>query len=374
MSACSGSTEHSNLLAAAVCADMAHLETLLADPSADPCANNFEVLVAAAQKGHAEVLRRLLRDPRVRLPDWEDRPLAAAIKGRHVAAVEALLGDESYKPPREMLLTAVEGGDRRVLEVLLPRLTLDGRSRLYLQEALNHAAQAGNLPVVKALLGVSELPWDSLIPACRRAAAAGHAPVVEALLADGRTDPAACAEGALCEAMHAAQFALFDRLLQHPRLPPACVTAALVDAVGPLVLLNEDARVATVQRLLTDPRADPTDTPLRVAASAGSVAVLDLLLQDDRTDTRLYGSVLNGEHPLNIAASYHGAHAHSARRLLQEPSVMHALCDAPLPDLRSIRHVEAHCAAAAPRLLDLAWRRRRHAVNARARWVARQDE
>lgn len=370
----SGVSEHATLLAAAACADMACLETLLENPSVDPCANNFEVVVAAARNGHSEVLRRLLRDPRVRLPNWVDGPLAAAVKGKHVAAVEALLADPSYQPPREMLLTAVEGGDPRVLEVLLPRLPLDGRSALYLREALIHAAAAGNMPVVKALLRVPAVPWDALSSACAKAAAAGHTPVVETLLADSRTDPAGCSEAALSAAMHGAQLTVVDRLLQHPRLPPASVTAALVEAVGPLWLLSHDARIATVQRLLADPRAGPSGVPLRLAAGSGSVAVLDLLLHDARTDTRCYGSVLDDEHPLNIAAAYHGGNAHAVSRLLQEPSFVHALCDAPLADLRRLRRIEEYCAAAVPRLLDLAWRRRAHAVNARARWLARLNE
>lgn len=160
-------------------------------------------LGAAANRGHVEVVKRLLAAGArlsVDSRSYSDSPLERAIERESVELVRLFLdrgamNAKSRKPP---LITAAEKGNREIVELLLDRgADVNWVDDSYDQDtALRKAARGGHREVVELLLdrGATEPgPREGYevddYTAIRRAGAGGHIEVVELLADRGFGDP-----------------------------------------------------------------------------------------------------------------------------------------------------------------------------------------
>ena len=141
---------------------------------------------------------------------------------------------------------------------------------------LSHAAELGDLALVKVLLATRKIDINSRTKDCRtplsHAAASGHEAVVKLLLATDRVDP--------------------NSKNSDGRTPLSYAAASGYEAVVKLLLATD--------RVDPDSKDSNSQTPLSWAAESGHEAVVKLLLATDRVD--LDSKCSNGRTPLSWAA------------------------------------------------------------------------
>jgi surface antigen len=153
-----------------------------------------------------------------------------------------------------------------------------------LNDALVRAAENGHVDVVDCLLQYAMFdPSADDNYAVRLAARHGHIAVVERLLQDKRVDPSADDNYAVRRAAGYGHLAVVERLLQDVRVDPSDDNNYAVRWAACF------GHVAVVKRLMQDKRVDPSahnNYAVRLAAVCGNglLAVVDLLLEDDRVD------------------------------------------------------------------------------------------
>ncbi|MBA2652127.1 MAG: ankyrin repeat domain-containing protein [Tatlockia sp.] len=183
----------------------------LDDSDIDPADKHNLALRIACEKGHLEMVRLLLKDPRVypmqeveNLDDSDDEevidPLILACKYGHVGIVKLLLADLRVIPSEynnQAAQNAISSGFAEIVELLME----DSRIDLSLGELLFFAVQAGNNEIVKILLAdsrislslnpnnLSECKHSSLSELCQVAADHDYLDVLELLLSHSEDPP-----------------------------------------------------------------------------------------------------------------------------------------------------------------------------------------
>lgn len=212
-----------------------------------------KIFMIAAEEGNAEVVERLLQDPRIDPGVRDNYAIRKASKKGNVDVVRVLLQDPRVDPSADISYTireASRGGHFETVKLLLE----NGRAR---PEALN------NFPLKIAVLR-------------------GHDEVVKLLLTDPRVDPTVD------------NYYLIDRAIQGPynnniELAKILLSSPLVDLniVMEKAFEKEDTKV--LEYLAQHPRLDPTFNNsqfVRWAAESGYSKIVRLLLKNPRVNPR----------------------------------------------------------------------------------------
>lgn len=216
--------------------------------------NRFSLLMLAASKGQAEVVKLLLSHPEI-------RPNVGTMSSN--AIIEACLSDQ-YE----------------IVRLLLE----DGRC----DPSWNHSASlraacknGDNTEIVRMLLSDGRADPDEagvLTTACK----VGRDGIVHLLLQDPRVDPTDENGEALCEAADKGEVSIVALLLQDGRVDPNSQSGTPL-----LVALQRDgtpAYNAVVRLLLSDPRTDGVlddNRPLEAAIENSNVEAVEMLLARD---------------------------------------------------------------------------------------------
>lgn len=305
------------------------LTRILADPRVDPSAVDNEAIRDAAANGHAEVVARLLADPRVNPTARNSAALRLAAHNGHSAVIAHLLADRRADPAARgnaALLDAARLGHTEVARLLLA----DGRAdpNAGRGAALCSATQHDILELLDALVADARLTPSALNSALCAAAATGSAAAVSKLLAHPKCDPAARGSLALLMASQHAHVAVVDCLLTDGRADPMARGGAAVSLVGlrgktgnkRLALqlssdsapwkrrgsytpADESARIAALERLLADPRVDPSvGGGLILRAATAAPAPHSRLVRLLIADARLASALASHSGPLLCSA------------------------------------------------------------------------
>lgn len=394
------------LVAAATRGHLAVVQLLLADSDGRFPADHGDsiALVLAAGNLNVEVVKALLADasPRRADPDANrSAPLLAVISAVKEAAERAreTTATATWAPASSHGVAAAMAAQPAGTAASAPSSARD----LSLAAVVDRAVR-----IADALLRVGRGPRHRggavLINA---ASACGEAaPLVARLLQDERLDAASLGMEALAAAACHADATMLRCILACPRVIVGAAHSAVgahpiyASVSGPQHVL--DTAVANdaadcVAALLADGRFDPngsapagavavsTETPLTLAIRLSHTAVVERLLADPRTRgdaddsaallEAVRGSKLAAVDLLLDATGPHRADP-AARRCAAVQEAMRSgfprLVDRVLSDRRAIEGMatagDAELAATAlPTVLELAWRRRRHVVAARAR-------
>lgn len=270
-----------------------HVETvrcLLADPRVQPSRRQNQALRLAAANGHLAVVCLLLDDARKLLPSGAGDALAAACAGGYVAIAERLLADAriDLSSPKSLARDALQAAIRLGHMPLLERLLADDRiakAEGALSGAMVMAATVGSIDVVERILAVTHADFVLVsYRAVEIAAQAGHLPIVRRLLSDVRMQ----------------EVTGEHRIGLLLRLAATCGAAGVVDFIltvapgaGERMFIGTAAHLAAasgqlpaLHRLMADPRltVDLLQMTVMHAARAGRVDVIDELLRDPRLD------------------------------------------------------------------------------------------
>ncbi len=217
------------------------------------------VLRYAVDRGHLDVVRLLLADPRVN-PQVD---------------ISAFVGSES------LLLIAIRNDRTEIVKLLLADPRIDPAEIDNL--ALHVASAIGHTEIVKVLLADPRIdPASTNNWALQTAAGNGHVEIVKVLLADPRVTPNVYT---LLEAARYGYHEIVILLLADPRVDPT------VNNVGTKVLraaiLNE--RMEVIETLFADPRIVNLSTGvdnviLHVATQKGHCTAVKQLFADPRVD------------------------------------------------------------------------------------------
>ncbi|KAI9327399.1 ankyrin repeat-containing domain protein [Obelidium mucronatum] len=261
----------------------------------------------AARNGFFEMVKLLLEHG----SGGVEPAAAAAMRNKHKAVVDYLMGREGFRPHSSMLSAAAGEGLLDLVEQCLKNVSQD--TNYVSPDAIWAASRNGHACVVKRLLedGRADPSYEGN-RAIVDAAFFGHAELVRVLLDDGRVNPSDQANQALINASKNGHTEVVRLLLHDSRMDPsaqddeALVGASKRGHSEVVRLLLSDRRVDPAARnnealcslmgnkqdavfylLLSDVRVDPaarSNHALRVAAEHGYVQRLSLLLQDPRTD------------------------------------------------------------------------------------------
>lgn len=102
------------------------VDRLLADPRVDPAAGTCAAFTAACRRGALPFARRLLEDPRVRVPP---NALIEALEGRQYAVAAWLLSLQDSEPHCERLAVNAAAGRNAALRAVLALLADSARWR-----------------------------------------------------------------------------------------------------------------------------------------------------------------------------------------------------------------------------------------------------
>lgn len=370
------------LVKAATGGNLAALDVLLADARIDAAACGSAALLAAAKFGQIACLRRLLADPRVDASFDDGALLAAAAKSTARCAAElidvlldALLTDSDARfDAATRANAAFRGALRAEQQVLVIKLLAHPAVDPSIDDnaAIRVAARRGWLPVVERLL--ADLRVDPAAcgnEALRSASAASHTAVVLRLLQDERVDPAiddneVLRELAWCEPVDEMARDAWKVLLAHPRADPGALDSeALYSAV-------KSGNLLLVRALLQHPRVDPAaahNRAVRAAvryryASTISIDIFYALMADERVDVTDMDDAPGGD-TLAVAINY------APDRVVRQLFQIAAVVNRELRRLSTSRRTaydlgRLRSCVDANQLVAAAWRRRRHAVAARA--------
>lgn len=327
---------------------------LLAQPMVDASADDNAAIRLAAKRGWLPIVETLLADSRVDPAACDNEAIRTAAAASHRDVVLRLLQDSRVDP---------SAGESEVFRTVAEADVLD------VPLALQLLADPRVDPGAKDSAAFRKLAWSP--PHDANAAA-----LVQALLAHPRVNPGADDSAALCRAVRAGNLRLTRQLLAHPLVDPA--------AAG-----NRALRFA-----VRDPWPGPA-----------AIEIFEALWRDERVDvSEVDGET--GDDTLSVALRY-SAPDHMLRLLFRVPSLVNrqlrklekssaaaaAVAAAPAPSVAAAPHsswtdrVAGAAAAALARsgagelarhiarmsrfvkpgqLVAAAWRRRRHAVAARA--------
>ena len=178
--------------------------------------------------------------------------------------------------------------------------------------AFHAAARRGNVRVLAWLAGLPEVnvrvasthEWSPFRAACDR----GHVGVVRRFV-DSRV-PGNAGRTAMYEAASAGNSAAVRYLLAHPRAG-ATVQQRTLDGRTPLYAAARFGRTAVAREILADGRADPAVpdafgwAPVSIAAAKGHLAMVRLLVADERVDVTSCTGTVDGipATPLEVACA-----------------------------------------------------------------------
>lgn len=356
---------------------VAVVDILLKDSRVDPRAAGHRAVYTALRSASVEALRRLLADPRV---TFKAPKATAAGRDAAVAAAAASgdtgsaagTSDDGAIDAGGFFAEAAVSSELDVLRCLLEdgrfdpaaksnaalreALTLGGEdkatclfacaavraelSRASDGFALQVAATFGDLALVELILGsaspdiIAASGVLALLGACRK----GHWPVVERLLCVPSIHEALLSRDSRLEksvlqaAARGGSVVVLERLLQRYNCAPHGFKG------GPLCIAATEGHVAMVERLLADPRVDPTaDGYASLVAAVGSqhpdgLAVLDRLLADPRVNLKRR-SPLDPSFSEPLRAAFSRGSIAAIDRLLALPAVDSFIREHPLVDL-----------------------------------------
>ena len=193
---------------------------LLLHPLVDPAAQDNAAIRLAADKGHLDLVNRLLQDARVDPAVLGNRAIHSASVNGHVAVVDRLLQDARVYPAA-MHNWAIRSATFNGHLAVVDRLLQDGRvdPAAHDNEAIRWASENGHMDVVDRLLQDGRVdPAAKDNAAVRWASKNGNLDVVERLLQDGRVNPAAAGNAAIQIASKNGNLDVVERLLQDSRV------------------------------------------------------------------------------------------------------------------------------------------------------------
>lgn len=254
---------------------------LLKDPSVDPSANGNRAMNVACQEGHLEIVQLLLQDKRVDPAARRNHAILEAAQNGHEDVVRLLLQDSRVDPSdndNEAIIMASEGGYLGVVRILLQDSRVDPSCDN--NRALRYAVISDHKDVVRLLLQDPRVdPSDRSNSAIRCAAREGHEDIVRILLQDKRVDPSDSDNYAIEMAATEGRTNVVRLLLQDPRVDPSDNDNQAIQ------LASREGYLEIVRLLLQDKRVDPSskrNNALRQAANVGHADVVRLLLCDER--------------------------------------------------------------------------------------------
>jgi ankyrin repeat protein len=279
------------------------------DERVDPSADNNSAVCAAAVRGHAAVVDRLLRDERVDPSAQGNCVIDSAAQRDLVDIVDRLLADKRVDPTRSLLA----------------------------------AARAGHVAVVRRLLQDERIdPAAFQNAAVREAAVRGHAAVVERLLEHPSVDASDRDNEAIRQAASRGHFAVVESLIRAD--PSTADNEVLLAAVA-----QGHAKVVALLLLLCGDHVDPSadgDRAVRIAAERGRIDIVELLLQDGRASVA------------TAIECFLGAHEYELIKRLECRERMTEICialeDLSLPAWITVQIVEMACPWSTVRL-GLKW-------------------
>ncbi|KAI9770983.1 MAG: hypothetical protein M1840_002687 [Geoglossum simile] len=321
-------------VALAAAAERGHLdvvERLLAakaDVNAAAGAYGRTALQVAAEWGHLDVVEKLLLvKADVNAAGGDRMALQAAAEGGHLDVVERLLlvkADVNAGGDRTALQAAAEGGHLDVVERLLVAnadVNAVAAAQYYGRTALQAAAEGGHLDVVERLLlvkaDVNAAGGDRT--ALQAAAEGGHLDMVERLVANTDINAVGAAvvygRTALQAAAGRGHLDVVERLL----VANADVNAAAAEYYGRTALqaAAEGGHLDVVERLLlvkADVNAAGDRTALQAAAEGGHLDVVERLLVA-KADVNAATAGTYGRTALQLAIR--GGHLDVVKRLKQ---------------------------------------------------------
>jgi ankyrin repeat protein len=313
-------------------------------PASKPSTTNHhvEAFKVSCKKGHLEIVKMLMLDPRVTLEeDWDVKILRAAADIGHCDVVDWLVQDNRVNPgfdrafalryyclagdtrrAREllsnpqfecassMLVDASHNGRAQIVELLLcdPRVDPSAHDN----QAVTVASSRGHAQVVKLLLDDSRVdPSSDAIFAIKHSSRNGHEEVVRLLLDDPRVNPASSNNFAIQWASHEGHDNVVKLLLADHRVDPSAHDNCVFHYACQM------GRVAVVKLLLADPRVDPAadaNWAIQLCSRHGHEVLVKLLMADPRVDP-------SAENNYAIQVSTVRGHAAVVKLLLADPRV-----------------------------------------------------
>lgn len=202
------------------------MKILLKDPRVDPSACENTAIIHASEKGNVEVVKLLLLDPRVNPSAGENDALVGAIFGKHMELFKLLLSDPRINLiPRGYLIVGEiikMGESNDIIEIfqhlLANKIFNNGSITFYLYDALITAINCKNIKIAKLLLAEPHMdPCHCNNNPIICASEKGLVEIVKILLADPRVNPCARNNKALHLATEHGHTSVVELLLLHPK-------------------------------------------------------------------------------------------------------------------------------------------------------------
>ena len=246
-------------------------------------ASSNMVLLKAIGAGEINIVKRLLKDPRViKITDY-NVIFIIAVKSGYPEVVKLLLQHDKVDPGAHRDAAIIAAcGTRHMRHMSRKRITESGEVIRETKYVEDKKMQENQLEIVNLLLNDERVdPSNQSDKALIEAVQVRSWRIVKRLLQDDRVNPAARNNQAIYDSVNIEESLIFDILLNDPRVDPSDQNNRT------FIIASSIGNLHDVIILLNDPRVNPSDRDneaIIAAAYNGHTGIIKLLLQDPRVD------------------------------------------------------------------------------------------